>query len=66
MFSKELLDGIDFKSFPVKPNDTIVLNVDTDKWDIDAVCEVFHILEKTFPPTNTIIVTFKGIDIDIK
>jgi hypothetical protein len=31
MFSKELLDGIDFKSFPVKPDDTIVLNIDTDK-----------------------------------
>lgn len=66
MFSKELLDGIDFKSFPVKPDDTIVLNVDTDKWDIDAAYEAFHILEKTFPPTNTIIITVKGMEIDIK
>lgn len=30
MFSKELFEGIDFKSFPVEPNDTIVVTIDRD------------------------------------
>ena len=66
MFSKEIFEGIDFKSFPVKPDDTIVITVDTDMWDLDTAQSILNILKKVFPPTNTILVTLKGIDIEVE
>jgi len=65
MFSKELFEGIDFKSFPVKPDDTIVVTVDKDIWNITDAEIIKNILDKVFPPTNTILVTLKGVDIDV-
>lgn len=64
MFSEKLLEGINFKSFSVKPNDTIVATIDMDIWDLDAAQSLYNILVKVFP-TNTVVITFKGVDIEI-
>lgn len=64
MFSEKLLEGIDFKSFPIEPNDIIVATIDMDIWDLDAAQSLHDILVKVFP-TNTVVITFKGVDIEI-
>lgn len=44
--------------------DTIVIQIDDEKWDLDNAQEFYKLFEKNFP-NNNIMVMFKGIDIGV-
>ena len=58
----EIEPGIIISKLDIEDGDNIIITVDMDIWDIDAVSEICKIVSKIFP-NNNIITTFKGIEI---
>lgn len=56
--------GIIISKLNLKEDDTVLVTIDLDKYDLD---EAYHIskLMFNFFPNNKVITTFKGIDITI-
>lgn len=59
----EIEPGIIISKLNIKENDPILVTIDTDKWDLDDGYEIFKIMTESFPH-NTIVTTFKGIEIE--
>ena len=66
MFSKEILKGIDLKSLLIRPEDTVFVTVDPEIWDAEMAQELYNTITKALPPTNAVIVTLKGMDINLQ
>lgn len=60
----EINPGIIISKINLKEDDTILVTIDLDKYDLD---EAYHIskLMFNFFPNNKVITTFKGIEIEI-
>lgn len=58
----EIDPGIIISKLDIKDSDTIIVTIDTDKWDLD---EAYHIskLMFNFFPNNKVITTFNGVEI---
>lgn len=59
----EINPGVIISKLDLKEDDTILITIDTDKWDVDEASEIYKIVAKIFP-NNNIITTFKGLEID--
>lgn len=58
----EIEPGIIISKLEIKDSDSIILTIDIDKFDVDEAHQIFKIVQEVFP-NNSIITTFKGIDI---
>lgn len=56
----EITPGIIISKLDLKENDTIIITVDMDIWDINAASEMCKMVSKIFP-NNNVVTTFKGI-----
>lgn len=61
----EIEPGIIISKLDLKDGDNIIITVDMDIWDVDAVSEICKMASKIFP-NNNIIATFKGIEIKVE
>lgn len=66
MFFNEIVNSTNFKSLSIKPNDTVLVTVDPEYWSADTAQELFDTVTKALPPTCAVIITIKGVDINIK
>ena len=60
----EITPGVIASKLELKENDTVLVTIDPDIYDVNFACDYIKEFEKVFP-TNNIICTFKGIDITI-
>ncbi len=51
-------------SITLCPGDTLLVHVDHEQWNLDAVQEFHKLFSQAFP-NNNVMVTFKGIDIGV-
>lgn len=58
----EIEPDIIISKLDIKDGDTILMIIDTDKWDVTRAAEMLHTYEEIFP-NNNIVITFKGIEI---
>lgn len=58
----EIDPGIVISKLDIKDGDTIVVTIDTDKYDVDTCYHITKIMVNEFP-YNNIVFTFKGIEI---
>lgn len=58
----EIDPGIVISKLDIKDGDTIVVTIDTDKWDLDEVYNMSKIMVNSFP-NNKVIFKLKGIEI---
>ncbi len=61
----EINPGIIISKLDLKENDTILVTIDMDIWDVDVASEMCKIVSEIFP-NNKIATTFKGIDIKVE
>lgn len=59
----EIIPGIVASKLEIGKNDTILITVDIDKYDIEEAYYMFKIMNKSFPE-NRMVLTFKGIDVE--
>ena len=52
------------KEISLSPGDTLVAKIDQDLWDIEDAQRFYEILEHAFP-NNSILVLFKGVDLEV-
>ena len=60
----EIKPGFIVSKLKLKKDDTILITIDPDIYDVNFAYDYIKAYEKIFP-TNNIICTFKGIDIKI-
>ena len=63
--SFEINPSVILSKLDLKEDDTILITIDLDKYDLDEAYEIFKLVCKEFPKNN-ILTTFKGIDIEVK
>ncbi len=57
--------GIDLENIgEVFIGDTLIVNIDTDIWDVESAQEISNIIFKAFPH-NKIVVTLKGVELKV-
>lgn len=57
--------GIDLENLgEVFIGDTLILNIDTDIWDVSEAHNIAKIIFKAFP-NNRVIVTLKGVELKV-
>ena len=61
----EIEPGIIISKLNIKDSDTLIVTVDADMWDIEAVQHITDLLHRKFP-NNNIICELKGLDITVK
>ena len=60
----EINPGIIISKLDLKENDTILVTIDLDRYDLDEAHDIFKLMVNSFPHNN-IVTTFKGVDITI-
>lgn len=58
----EIDPGIVISKLDIKDGDTIVVTIDTDKWDLMQATEMFYACKDIFP-NNKVVGALKGIEI---
>ena len=60
----EINPGIIISKLDLKENDTILVTIDLDKYDLEEAHDIFKLMVNSFP-YNSVVTTFKGVDITI-
>lgn len=59
----EIIPGIVASKLEIGKNDTILINVDIDRYDTETAYRIFKIINKSFPE-NKVVLSFKGVDVE--
>ena len=58
----EINPGIIASKLNIGKKDTILITIDIDKYDMEETYYIYKIINEAFPD-NTVVCTFKGVDI---
>lgn len=58
----EIEPGIIISKLDLKEDDTILITIDRNKWDLDEAYNIFKMMVNSFP-NNEVITTFNGVEI---
>lgn len=58
----EVNDGVIISKLDIKDGDTIIVTIDTDKWDLNHATEMLYAYKEIFP-NNKVIGELKGMEI---
>ena len=54
--------GVILKKLDIKEDDTILVTIDLDKYDLEGAYNIFKIIANSFPD-NRVVTTFNGVEI---
>lgn len=57
--------GIIISKLDLKEDDTILVTIDLDRYDLDAAYDIFKIMVNSFP-NNNVMTTFNGVEIKVE
>lgn len=60
----EIEPGIILSKLDLKEDDTIVVTIDLDKYDLEEAHDIFKLIVNSFP-NNNVVTTFNGVKITI-
>lgn len=60
----EINPGIIISKINLKEDDTVLVTIDLDKYDLDEAYHIFKLMVNSFP-NNKVITTFNGVEIEI-
>ena len=58
----EVNDGVIISKLDIKDDDTIIVTIDTDKWDLMRATEMLYAYKDIFP-NNKVVGALKGMEI---
>ncbi len=58
----EIKPGIIISKLDLKEDDTILVTIDLDKYDLEEAYDIFKIIANSFPD-NGVVTTFNGVEI---
>lgn len=58
----EINPGIIISKINLKEDDTVLVTIDLDKYDLDEAYHIFKLMVNSFP-NNKVITTFNGVEI---
>jgi len=56
--------GVILKKLDIKKDDTVLVTIDIDRYDLDEAYHISKLMSNSFP-NNKVITTLKGIEIEI-
>lgn len=59
----EVKDGVIISKLDIKDGDTIIVTIDTDKWDLMRASEMLYAYKEIFP-NNKVVGALKGMEIN--
>lgn len=58
----EIEPGVIISKLDLKEDDTILITIDLDKYDLEEAYDIFKIMVNSFPD-NRVVTTFNGVEI---
>lgn len=60
----EITPGVIVSKLNLKEDDTILITIDLDKYDLEEAHDIFKLIVNSFP-NNNVVTTFNGVEITI-
>jgi predicted nuclease with TOPRIM domain len=57
-------DGMDVEKITIQPTEAIVVKIDTDRYDLDTACDLFHEIKNLLPSNIPMIAIPTGIELE--